>query len=81
MGDEERAYVNLISRSSNFKADSYSDKKAVIASATKGLEDLRKTWPGASKQFDELKVTNNLPSLRKVRSLPSVKPADPFNVK
>ena len=81
VGDEERAYVNLISRSSNFKADSYSDKKAVIASATKGLEDLRKTWPGASKQFDELKLTNNLPSLRKVRSLPSVKPADPFNVK
>jgi hypothetical protein len=81
VGDDERAYVNLISKISYFNANSFSDRKAVIASATKGLLDLRKTWPGASKQFDELKLTNNLPSLRKIRALPSAKPADPFNVK
>lgn len=76
IGDDERAYVNLISESDNFNPNSFSDKKAVIASATKGLEDLKQTWPSLAQKFDELKATSSLPRLKIVANRPSQ--ADPF---
>jgi hypothetical protein len=82
IGKDERAYVNLIATHPNFKVDSFSDKRAVLASAMAGIEDLKKTWPSVQKKFDDLKLTDSLPSMVKVRPLPSaVKPADPFNIK
>jgi len=82
IGKEERAYINLIvTKSGNFKEDSYSDKKAILASANKGMDDLRVTWPSIQKLYDDLDMIDSLPKLRKVRTLPSVvKPSDSFNV-
>jgi hypothetical protein len=77
IGYEERAYMRLVRESGKFIVDSYADRKALYASATKGLEDLKKTWPSIIKKFEELKMTNSLPKLRIVASRPdTVK--DPF---
>jgi len=76
IGDDERAYINLISESSKFNKNNFSDRRAVYMSAQKGVEDLKQTWPSLAKEFDELKVTNNLPKLRVIMNRPSV--ADPF---
>lgn len=78
--DDERAYVHLIARSGNFNAKSHSDRKAVHASASKNLENLRITWPSIAPTFDDLKLTNNLPKLRMIKNIPAVQVADPFNV-
>jgi len=78
--DDERAYIHLIARSSNFNAKSHSDRKALHASSTKGLEDLRVTWPSIAPTFDDLKLTNNLPRLRMIKNIPAVQVADPFHV-
>jgi len=78
VGDDERAYVKLVSGSDNFNAGSFSDRKQVIASASKGLDDLKITWPGLAKKFDELKLTGDLPKLRIVANRPSSTVADPF---
>jgi len=78
IGDDERAYVYLISKSDTFKPESYSDRKAVAASARAGLDDLKLTWPSIFKKFEELKVTNNLPKLRIIENRPSQQVADPF---
>ena len=45
VGDDERAYVKLITESDNFNPESFSDRKAVATSARMGLDDLRVTWP------------------------------------
>ena len=77
MGDDVRAYVHLIARSGKFNPKSHADRKAVIASASKGLDDLKKTWPSIIQQFEELKLTNSLPKLRIIKSRPeTIK--DPF---
>lgn len=76
IGDDERAYVNMVSNSENFNPNSFSDKKAVVASAMKGLDDLKQTWPSLIQKFDELKATNSLPRLNIVANRPSQ--ADPF---
>jgi len=76
IGDDERAYVALISKSDNFNPTGHSDKKAVVTSATKGLEDLKTTWPSLVQVFDELKLTGDLPKLRIIANRPSK--ADPF---
>lgn len=77
IGDDERAYVKLIADSGNFDVKCHSDRKAVYASASKGLEDLKATWPSIIQRFEELKATNSLPKLRVLSSRPvSVK--DPF---
>ena len=78
--DDERAYVHMIALSSNFNAKSHSDRKAIHASASKGLEDLRVTWPSIAPTFDDLKLTNNLPKLRMIKNIPAVQVADPFHV-
>ena len=77
IGDDERAYVNLISAQENFRADSLSDRKAVIASASKGVEDLKMTWPSLAQKFDELKLIGNLPRLRVIATRPT-SVSDPF---
>jgi hypothetical protein len=78
VGDDERAYIKLMSGSDNFNAGSFSDRKHLIASASKGLDDLKITWPGLAKKFDELRLTGDLPKLRIVANRPSSTVADPF---
>lgn len=78
IGEDERAYVNLISKADTFRPESYSDRKAVAASARAGLEDLKITWPSILKRFEELKLTNSLPKLRIIENRPSQQVADPF---
>lgn len=77
VGDDELAYVKLISELDTFDVNSFSDRKAVITSARKGLDDLKNTWPKLAQEFDELKATNNLPKLRVILNRPS-DVADPF---
>jgi hypothetical protein len=79
-GDNERALIKLITEMESFDKNSMSDRRAVLISAGKGLEDLRRTWPKASKKFSELSALGDLPKLKKSKSLPSSKPADPFHV-
>jgi len=78
--DDERAYVKLVTSSGNFNAKSHSDRKALHASASKGMVDLRVTWPSIAPTFDDLKLTNNLPRLRMIKNIPAVQVADPFHV-
>ena len=78
MAGNVKAFLKLIADSDNFDKKVMSDRKAVLISAGKGLEDLRKTWPRIAKQFNELKMINGLPNLVIRKSLPSSKPADPF---
>lgn len=81
VGDEERAYVRLIVESDKMNPKSISDRKAVVVSASKGLGDLKNTWPIISAKFEELKLMGDLPKLRKIANRPSKAPtADPFNV-
>lgn len=77
IGDDTKAYIHLIARSGKFDANSFSDRKAVMASASKGLDDLRITWPSISQKFDELKMTGDLPKLRFISSRPT-SVQDPF---
>jgi len=76
IGDDERAFINLISESPKFNRNNFSDRRAVYVSAQKGIEDLKQTWPSLAKKFDELKLVNNLPKLRIIMNRPSI--ADPF---
>jgi hypothetical protein len=78
IGDDERAYVKLVSISDQFDAGSFSDRKHLLASAGKGLEDLKSTWPSIAKKFDELKLIGGLPKLRVVANRPSATVSDPF---
>jgi hypothetical protein len=80
MGDAEKIFIKLITEMESFDKNSMSDRRAVLASTSKGLEDLRKTWPRVAKKYEELKVLGDLPKLKKSKSLPSSKPADPFHV-
>ena len=77
VGDDERAYVRLVVNSEKFNIKSHSDRKAVHASASKGLDDLKSTWPSISPVFEDLKATSGLPQLRMIKNMP-VKVADPF---
>jgi hypothetical protein len=81
VGEDERSYVHLISESGKFRKDSLSDRNAILASAIKGIDDLKTTWPSLIQKFDELKLTGNLPKLKIIETRPSSKPADPFHVK
>jgi hypothetical protein len=78
--DDERAYAKLVTSSGNFNVKSHSDRKALHASASKGLSDMRVTWPSITPTFDDLKLTNNLPKLRMIKNIPAVQVADPFHV-
>lgn len=81
VGDDERAYVRLASELDSFETRSKSDRRALLVDAIKGIAVLRQNWPGARIRFRELKLTGDLPKLKKLRTLPSVKPADPFGVR
>jgi hypothetical protein len=76
---DERAYVHLVAISGKFNRDSFADRKALLVSAAKGLDDLRTTCPGVSKKFDELKETEDLPRLVIIENRPS-RVSDPFHV-
>lgn len=78
MDSNIKAFIKLIT---GIKSYDKSDRRAILASASKGLEDLRKTWPQAAKKYDELVLINDLPRLIVRKNLPSSKPADPFHVK
>jgi hypothetical protein len=78
IGDDERAYMKLVSDSENFNKDAYADRKALYVSAISGLENLKKTWPSLIQKFEELKMTNSLPKLRVIVSRPSTVVKDPF---
>jgi hypothetical protein len=80
IGDDERSYIKLIVDSGKINTRTASDRKAVVVSASKGVEDLKVTWPGIVKEFEELRLTGNLPKLRKIANRPSKAPADPFHV-
>ena len=78
IGMDERAYIHLITEKSSFEKKSHSDRKAVYASASKGIEDLRNTWPSVASKFDELKATDNLPKLKFIKPTISETKMDPF---
>ena len=80
VGDHERAYARLVVDSGKFKKDSHSDRLALWRSASKGIEDMRKTWPSIQKVFEERKLTGDLPKLRVMENRPSSQVADPFHV-
>jgi hypothetical protein len=80
VGEDERAYVKLIVACEHFNSKSFSDRKAVHASASKGLEDLMITWPSIRPTFEELKLAGNLPKLRMIKNIPTEPVADPFHV-
>lgn len=81
IGKDERAYMRLIvEQSGRFQKNSFADRKALHASAVKGIDDLRSTWPSMSKLFDDLSATNDLPRLILIENRPSRRIADPFNV-
>lgn len=84
--DDSRAFMTMVTkipdgpRSSMFRASSFSDRKALVASARKGIDDLKMTWPSLVQKFDEAKLTNTLPSLRVISNRPSTAVADPYHV-
>jgi hypothetical protein len=78
MSDNVKAFIHLITKSANYEK---SDRKDILISAGKGLDDLRKTWPKVAREYDRLDLVNDLPRLKISRSLPNSKPADPFHTK
>jgi hypothetical protein len=80
IGMDERAYLKLITDKPSFKCESHSDRKAAHASAIKGLEDLKKTWPSVVQEFEDKKLTNTLPQLVFMKPTPSTRKMDPFAV-
>lgn len=80
INDDTRAYTHLISKEPTFNVHSFSDRKAVYTSATKGLDDLKLTWPSLVQKYDEMKHTNSLPKLRHIQPRPSSQVLDPFHV-
>lgn len=77
VGDDERAFAKLVADSDNFSIDSRADRRDVVISAKKGLDDLKLNWPSLIKEFDDLKLTGNLPKLRIILNRPATV-ADPF---
>jgi hypothetical protein len=83
VGDDERAYVKLVVDAGKINPKSASDRKALGVCASKGIDSLKAEWPGIAKQFDELKVTGNLPKLKRIADRPAQVPVelkDPFHV-
>jgi hypothetical protein len=80
VGDDERSFVKLVVDSGKINPKTVSDRKALVVSASKGIDDLIITWPSIRKEFEELKATGNLPKLRRIADRPSQTPVDPFHV-
>lgn len=81
IGSDERSYVKLVVDSGRVNVKSAGDRKALVVSAGLGLDDLKVTWPGIFKQFEELKATGNLPKLRRIADRPAkMQTQDPFHV-
>jgi len=80
VGEESRAYMYLVVDEGGIRTDSFGDRKALFASAIKGLNDLRQTWPSVEPKFRSLKLADDLPRLKMVKNLPSDRMADPFHL-
>jgi len=81
VADEARAYVWLVANTpGSIRADSVSDRKAVMASAAKGVDDLKVTWPSLAQKFEDMLLTSSLPKLRVIQNRPSTTVADPYHV-
>ena len=79
VGDDERAFMKLVADSGHLNVKSLMERKALLVSALKGIEDLRMTWPSIVPKFEELKSLGNLPKLKAVCNRPSTAAtADPF---
>lgn len=61
-----------------FDLHSHSDRKAIMASASRGVEDLRKTWPSVARIYDDRAAAGTLPSLKIVNPIVRKK-SDPFH--
>lgn len=79
IGMDERAYIRLVTDKEAFDPKSFSDRRAVHASALKGLDSLRQTWPSVSPEFEDLKLTNSLPQVVVMKPVLSEKKMDPFH--
>ena len=62
----------------SFNLKSFSDRKALMVSASNGIEDLRRTWPSVALIFDDKKEMGTLPSLKIVNPIVRKK-SDPFH--
>lgn len=81
VGDDERAYANLIANSGKMNPRSASDRKALVTCASKGIDALTNDWPSLSVNFQLLRDTGNLPKLKKIADRPAQIPVqDPFGV-
>lgn len=69
-------YMALVSEMDTFNKSSASDRKALVASAQKGMGSLKSEWHSLAQVFDELKATQQLPRIRVIASRPSK--VDPF---
>ncbi len=89
IGENERKFIRLVVDLTNspeyknskfhaFSLKSYSDKKALLASAEKGIQDLRKTWPSVARIYDERLTAGTLPPLKIVNPIVRKK-SDPFH--
>lgn len=88
ISQEARQFIRLVveftntegykkSKFHSFRLDSYSDKKALMSSARKGIEDLKKTWPSVARIFYDKQAAGTLPSL-KIEVPIATKKDDPF---
>jgi len=78
---EARQIIKLIVDEGKVNVESYSDKKALMADAIKGVMSMRQIWPSIDIKYRELKLSDNLPKLKMVKTLPSEQVADPFHVR
>lgn len=89
VGEDARKFIRLIVEFTNspayknskfhkFSLNSHSDRKAIMASAFKGIEDLKKTWPTVSLMYEDRKLAGTLPSLKIVNPIVRKK-SDPFH--
>lgn len=77
--DDCRAYMKIVVDEGLINKTVMSDRKALMAAASKGIGELRKIYHQADPKYRELKLSDNLPKLRKVQGMPD-KIADPFYV-
>lgn len=77
--DSARAFVALVVQEGKLNTKSASDRRALLGDAVKGVMQLRQVWPSVEGRYRELKLTDNLPRLKMVKSLPAEQVKDPFH--
>lgn len=78
--EEVRAFVKLAVDKGCFKVDSLADKRQVLDSAAKGLDDLYRLFPNVVKEFEEKRRLGTLPKLMKQIELSGGEALHPFFV-